>query len=156
MKRNASNVPGAVNLLMVVDASEFEAKETEAMLKAGGVVVGELLRCDSLHQAVCELGLRRVDVVVIDPELSDGCRREAVRAVRSLCDGVVIVLANGGVEDRLDCLRMGADDYLSKSTRTAELLRLSIANSIEKAQADRLVRRIHDNLIKLEKMVPGA
>jgi DNA-binding response OmpR family regulator len=64
-----------------------------------------------------------VDVVLLDLGLPDVDGADVCRAIREAGDTpVIVVSARGEVEDRIQALHLGADDYLVKPFDTGELL----------------------------------
>lgn len=63
------------------------------------------------------------DCIILDLGLPDGNGLEVLRALKGQerTDGVVIVSAKDALEDRLEGLRIGADDYIVKPFHLAEL-----------------------------------
>src|SRR3954447_19298209 len=67
--------------------------------------------------------LAGVDVVLLDLGLPDVDGVDVCRAIREACDvPVIVVSARGEVNDRIQGLHCGADDYLVKPFDTGELL----------------------------------
>jgi DNA-binding response OmpR family regulator len=67
--------------------------------------------------------LAGVDVVLLDLGLPDVDGVDVCRAIREACDvPVIVVSARGEVNDRIQGLDCGADDYLVKPFDTGELL----------------------------------
>jgi two-component system alkaline phosphatase synthesis response regulator PhoP len=77
-------------------------------------------------QALALLATGGVDLVVLDLGLPDVDGLEVLAAAREGHDGrevpVVVLTARSGVEDRIDGLRRGADDYVSKPFSPTELV----------------------------------
>ena len=67
--------------------------------------------------------LAGVDVVLLDLGLPDMDGVDVCREIRAACDvPVIVVSARGEVDDRIQGLHCGADDYLVKPFDTGELL----------------------------------
>lgn len=75
------------------------------------------------NDARMRLNVYEYDCVVLDLMLPGGDGIELLRMVREKRDrvGVIIVSAKGSLEDKLQGLEIGADDYLSKPFHLAEL-----------------------------------
>lgn len=78
----------------------------------------------SLAEARPRLGVENYDVVVLDVNLPDGSGFDLTRAVRAagLPVPILLLTARDAVEDRVEGLDAGADDYLVKPFAHAELL----------------------------------
>ena len=111
---------GPVRVLVVEDF-EVLARSIGAGLRREGMAVDVVL---DGTDAVDRLAGTRYDVVILDRDVpgvhgDDICRR----LVDDGCDSRVLMLtAAGSIEDRVDGLRIGADDYLPKPFAFAELV----------------------------------
>lgn len=108
---------GAV--LVVEDDRELRAVVRRYLERAGHTVHST----GSGAEALAALAAGGVDLVVLDLGLPDIDGREVLAAAR---DGrevpVVILTARSQVEDRIDGLRRGADDYVTKPFSPTELV----------------------------------
>jgi len=75
------------------------------------------------------------DIIVLDLNLPDGNGLEVVKKVKSkgMNTGVIIVSARDSIQNKVEGLELGADDYLTKPFQMAEL----------NARLKSLVRRVH-------------
>lgn len=75
--------------------------------------------------ALAAIREQRFDVVFVDWQMPEMDGLEAVRRIRRMeerrATPIVVVTANARPEDRETCLRAGADEYLAKPVRDAEL-----------------------------------
>lgn len=73
--------------------------------------------------AVDKIGSYDYDCILLDITLPDGNGLELLKQLKSLGkdDGVIIVSAKDSLDDRLEGLNLGADDYLPKPFHMAEL-----------------------------------
>jgi DNA-binding response OmpR family regulator len=107
--------------VLVVEDFEVLARSIGAGLRREGMAVDVVL---DGADAVDRLALTRYDVVVLDRDLpgvhgDDICRRLAGDRAGTR---VLMLTAAGTVEDRVDGLGLGADDYLPKPFAFAELV----------------------------------
>jgi len=107
--------------VLVVDDFEVLARSIGIGLRREGMAVDVVLDGDD---ALAHLAATRYDVVVLDRDLpsvhgDEVCRRLA--AERS-ATRVLMLTAASTVEERVDGLGLGADDYLSKPFDFAELV----------------------------------
>ncbi len=87
----------------------------------------EAMAVDVSHDgagALERIAINRYDVVVLDRDLpvvhgDDVCRR---MADETAAPRILMLTASGGVDDRVDGLTLGADDYLAKPFAFAELV----------------------------------
>jgi len=63
------------------------------------------------------------DIIVLDLNLPDGNGLEVVKKVKSkgMNTGVIIVSARDSIQNKVEGLELGADDYLTKPFQMAEL-----------------------------------
>jgi DNA-binding response OmpR family regulator len=109
-----------MRVLLVEDHEEL-AETVADVLRAEGMAVDVAL---DGRGALDRAGINRYDVVVLDRDLPAMHGDEVCR--RLLADGsesrVLMLTAAGSVEDRVDGLRLGADDYLPKPFAFTELI----------------------------------
>lgn len=84
---------------------------------------------------------QRFDLVVLDLMLPDGHGRDVLRSIRSVDPAVpvIVVSALGEVDDKVDLLDEGADDYLVKPFAFAELAARVRANVRQGQQSTRVL-----------------
>jgi DNA-binding response OmpR family regulator len=107
-------------ILLVEDDGEVAAF-IEAGLAAEGYVVETRSRVEGVVEAVAA---RRHDVVILDRMLPDGDGAELAQALRATGASCLILMltAKDGLGDKLEGLRAGADDYITKPFAFEELL----------------------------------
>lgn len=140
----APSPPGAnvTRILLVEDDPRTVALVTELLEGSGYGVESVRLGAD----AVRLVGAREFDLVVLDinlPDLDGLAVCEEVRAFSAV--PILMLSARGGVDDRVDGLRRGADDYLPKPYDPRELLARieAIARRVDPApEPDRAVLRV--------------
>lgn len=109
-----------MRLLLIEDSARLRALVTEAVRAAGW-------RVDSVAgvaEAEAAVATTQYDVLLLDLGLPDGDGVDFVRARRALRDQtpILAVSARSAVEDRVNALDAGADDYLVKPFNSRELL----------------------------------
>lgn len=74
-------------------------------------------------QALDRIGIYKYDCVLLDINLPDGNGLELLKIIKmkGLEDGVIIVSAKDSLDDKLQGLNLGADDYLAKPFHMSEL-----------------------------------
>jgi len=77
--------------------------------------------CEAARDAICE---NRYDLIILDLGLPDGSGLELLREWRrdDFQEVVLILSARDAVQDRVEGLDLGADDYLAKPFNLTELL----------------------------------
>lgn len=73
--------------------------------------------------AMSKIGTYDYDCILLDLTLPDGNGLIILEQLKKLqkTDGVIIISANGSIEDKIEGLNIGADDYLAKPFHLAEL-----------------------------------
>src|SRR6202011_4844686 len=107
--------------VLVVEDHRRLARALADGLPQEGMAGGGALDGDD---ALAHLGINRYDVVVLDRDLpgvhgDDVCRSLVADGSHS---GVLMLTAAGTLEDRVEGLGLGADDYLPKPFHLAELV----------------------------------
>ena len=77
----------------------------------------------NFNEASQRIGVYNYDCILLDIGLPDGNGLELLKMIkkRGLQDGVIIVSAKDSLDDKLEGLDLGADDYLPKPFHMAEL-----------------------------------
>ncbi|MBX2980610.1 MAG: response regulator transcription factor [Flavobacteriales bacterium] len=106
--------------LLIVEDERSLADDIKAYLDGPGT------RCTiagTVREALDHILDKPFDCVVLDLTLPDGNGLEVLRALKGMgrTDGVVIVSAKDALDDRIEGLRIGADDYIVKPFHLAEL-----------------------------------
>lgn len=75
------------------------------------------------REAACKVDLYEYDVVLLDINLITGSGLDVLKALKedNKSAGVIIISANNSLDDKLEGLDLGADDYLTKPFHLAEL-----------------------------------
>ncbi|WP_415327264.1 response regulator transcription factor [Chryseobacterium sp. MMS23-Vi53] len=75
-------------------------------------------------EAMNKIGTFYYDCIVLDIMLPDGNGLEILKEIKkqNKQDGVIIVSAKNALDDRINGLQMGADDYLTKPFHLSELM----------------------------------
>ncbi len=131
----------AVRVLLVEDDAGVADALAEALQARGHTVSAVIRGSDALHRH------READVILLDLNLPDMHGLDVLRKVRQVSPVPVLVLtASGDERSVVRGLRLGADDYLTKPVRLAELL----------ARMDAVVRRAalssapQDDVVRVE------
>lgn len=109
-----------MRLLLVEDEAELAALLLSGLRNAGFIVDGVA----TIDEADAAMRADSYDIVVLDRRLPDGDGMDFLRALRREQDAtpVLMLTARDAVEDRIDGLQVGADDYVLKPFHMAELI----------------------------------
>ena len=108
-----------MKLLLVEDNIRL-ANDIRQFLADNGFVV-EL--AGTLREASEKMAVYQYDLALIDIGLPDGSGLDLVREIkqRELDTGILIVTAKNAIEDKVEGLELGADDYITKPFHKSEL-----------------------------------
>ena len=82
--------------------------------------------CEAVYgynDALEKIGMYQYDCIVVDINLPDGNGLDLIRFIKnkSISLGIIIISARGSLENRIEGLEIGADNYLTKPFHLAEL-----------------------------------
>lgn len=108
-----------MKILIIEDEKEL-AKNIATYLKEENFI------CEfatTLSEALAKTGIYEYDCILLDLMLPDGEGLEILEALRheNKQEGVIIISAKDAIEDKINGLKLGADDYLSKPFHLSEL-----------------------------------
>jgi len=108
-----------MKILLVEDETMLADNIQHYLLQEGNVC--EI--ASDFMQASEKIELYEYDCVVVDITLPDGSGLDVIRLLKqaNLTSGVVIISAKDSLEDKLEGLQIGADDYLTKPFHLPEL-----------------------------------
>lgn len=108
-----------MNVLIVEDYRDLAQEITDFLSKSGYVCKW----VSSCRAAFEELAVNSYDVMLLDLGLPDGDGFEVLKKVRAQADkmAVIVISARGELNDKIDGLQLGADDYLIKPFALSEL-----------------------------------
>ena len=120
-----------MNILIVEDNKEL-AVEVYDFLCNGGYICKIANTCSD---ALEEVGSNDYDAMLLDLGLPDGDGFEVLKTIRKTKSkmAVIVLTARGELDDRINGLHLGADDYLTKPFALTEL----------SARLFAVIRRIH-------------
>jgi DNA-binding response OmpR family regulator len=107
--------------VLLVEDNERLAGAVAQHLKGAGFAVD---RVGLAAEAAAALATARYDAIVLDLGLPDGDGMRILEATRSRGDGtpILVLTARDGLDDRINGLNAGADDYLLKPFAMGELV----------------------------------
>ena len=108
-----------MKLLIIEDQAELAANIEQYLLKEGYVCE----KAANYQQAINKLGGYNYDLILLDLMLPDGNGLDILRHIRKEFPetGVLIISAKNALEDKINGLEHGADDYLAKPFHLSEL-----------------------------------
>jgi len=117
---NVTISQAVVSVLLVDDDPAFR-RGLAASLKSGGYSVA-LAR--NAEEALTYVRVRPVDIVLLDINMPEIGGIEACQRIRALAprSGIVMLTVRDAVDDKVQALEAGADDYITKPFRLRELI----------------------------------
>jgi two-component system, OmpR family, response regulator len=108
-----------MNILIVEDYKEL-ATELVDYLSKNGYLCKAVSTCDD---ALEEVLVNEYDAMLLDLGLPDGSGFDVLKAVRKSKSkmAVIVITARGELDDKINGLELGADDYLTKPFALTEL-----------------------------------
>jgi DNA-binding response OmpR family regulator len=108
-----------MNVLLVEDYQEL-ANEITDFLTKNGYLCKWVSNCED---ALEEISVNEYDVMLLDLGLPDGDGFDVLKAIRKkqTNTAVIVITARGELNDKIDGLQLGADDYLTKPFALTEL-----------------------------------
>jgi two-component system response regulator TctD len=118
--RGFSEIEAGMRLLLVEDNQRLRELLADSLNRAGYGVDG----VGTMAELLCSVAAVPYDLSIVDLGLPDGDGLMAIRDLRSMGHGmpILVITARGSIEDRVNGLDVGADDYLIKPFNHAELL----------------------------------
>jgi two-component system response regulator QseB len=109
-----------MRILLVEDDRLISSGLTLALKRAGH----EVCATETAKETQDAIGQRSFDLLILDLGLPDGSGLDVLRTIRSsgLSLFVMIVSARDAINDRIEGLNLGADDYITKPFELSELL----------------------------------
>jgi len=108
-----------MKILIIEDEKDMLQNMEDTLLKENYIV--ETAR--DLDEAVSKVGVYDYDCILLDINLPDGSGMEILNFLKEneKAEGVIIVSARNSLDDRIQGLNTGADDYIAKPFHMAEL-----------------------------------
>ncbi len=143
-----------MKVLVIEDNKELAQNITDYLLKEGCVC--EL--SGNYREAIDKLSVFYYDCVVLDIMLPDGNGLDILRFIKSehKNSGILIISAKNALDDKVNGLEIGADDYLTKPFHLPELnARLKAIYRRKFLQGNEILtcNEIHINTSKMETVV---
>jgi two-component system phosphate regulon response regulator OmpR len=137
--------------ILVVDDDDRIRELVKEYLNDNGFTVST---GNSAEEAKIKLGFFKFDLIVLDVMMPGQNGFELTKEIKKTSDVPIILLtAKGEVENRIEGLELGADDYLGKPFEPKELL-LRIKNIVKKNKKINLnkINKIGEAKVDLNKM----
>ena len=110
---------GSMKILVIEDEKGLRESIEEYFTEAGNICE----TASNYRDAISKVSLYSYDCILLDITLPDGNGLEILKYLKqhNNTDGVLIISAKNSLDDRLEGLDLGADDYLVKPFHLSEL-----------------------------------
>jgi DNA-binding response OmpR family regulator len=108
-----------LKILIIEDEQGLRESIEDYFTEAGNICE----TASSFSTALAKVNLYRYDCILLDITLPDGSGLDLLRIIKqnNHSDGILIISAKNSLDDRLEGLDLGADDYLVKPFHLSEL-----------------------------------
>jgi DNA-binding response OmpR family regulator len=136
--------------------------EKEISESISAYFIGEEFLCDTAddyHSAIEKIHLNEYVCILLDITLPNGNGLDILKELKEMdkADGIIIISARNSLDDKIQGLETGADDYLTKpfhlselGARVAAIIRRRSFGGKNKIMLDRLVLDISKKSLKLK------
>ncbi len=133
--------------ILVVDDDDGDRKRIKRVLRQPGLPI-KSTEAASIHEALEACGKCAFDCAIVDYRLTGQDGLAGITALRERFPDMAIIMATGQGDEMVaaEAIKRGASDYIPKSLITANSLRRSIVNAIEKATLLRTVSQQREEL----------
>jgi DNA-binding response OmpR family regulator len=110
-----------LELKLLIIEDEFSLKQSMVDFLTAGSYLCE--SASNYHDALEKIELHEYDCIILDIMLPDGSGLDLLKSLKqnNKSDGVIIISAKGELDDKIEGIEMGADDYLAKPFHLSEL-----------------------------------
>lgn len=135
-----------MKILIVEDELELKVS-METFLKSVGFIVESAI---DFHSAIDKLYVYQYDCILLDINLPGGSGLKILEEIKQkgLTSSVIIISANNTIDDKIQGLSLGADDYLTKPFHLSELnarIKAVLRRNIGNGSSDIIVEEIKLN-----------
>lgn len=151
-----SNHPAPTHSVLLVEDNPADAELVRERLKnASGMSPFYLTRVSTLNEALATLERTGFDVILLDLNLPETNGLETLKRIRSANSTIPLVVLTVNEDEplALEAIKLGAQDYVPKSSMNAVLLSRILHYAIEREKNDRIRR---DSERKYRLFVDGA
>lgn len=127
-----------MKILVTEDHTELLYQISTA-LKSAGYVCEE---SDNFESAKEKIHLYHYDIIIVDVNLPDGSGIDLIKEMKQINPetGIIVITARNSLENKIEGLELGADDYITKPFDLAELIaRIRALSRRKKFQGNSLI-----------------
>ncbi|TZF82267.1 response regulator transcription factor [Pedobacter sp. BS3] len=138
-----------MNVLIIEDEKSLGLEIAEYLAKEG-FIIDMARRKKSAEE---KLFINNYDFILLDLGLPDGDGLDLLKQLKELPnrdDAVIVLTARGALDDRINGLEAGADDYLPKPFALSELLARMHAITRRKHKLEKNEFKVHDFTLNIQ------
>jgi DNA-binding response OmpR family regulator len=137
----------AFNLLLLLEDDPNDVILTKRLLQRSRLPLEQIQVLASIEEGKEAIQQGKVDVVLLDLNLTDSKGLASLRALREVYHGLLIVLTSLDNEEiGLQAIAEGADDYLVKNRLNEQRIREAINYALIRRSRYETLTRLQDNL----------
>jgi DNA-binding response OmpR family regulator len=143
----------ALHTILLVEDDENDVIITKRKIVKAQIQVENLRTARTVAEAIQLITVEKPDIVLLDLNLPDSQGLDTLDGIRSVYDGVVIVLTS--IDNEMigvEAIKHGADDYIVKLQLNEYILSRSIYYALERKKMYRKVDKLATGLEKLEQL----
>lgn len=108
-----------MKILIIEDEHDLSESITDFLISEGHICES----ASSFNEAIDKLSVHDYNCLIVDITLPDGNGLDIIRKVKqqNISCGIIIISAKDSVENKIEGLEIGADDYLAKPFHLSEL-----------------------------------
>lgn len=151
-----SDLPSPTHSILLVEDNPTDAELVRERLKdASGMSPFHITRASTLKEALTILHSKPFDVILLDLNLPETNGLETLKRIRSANSAIPLVVLTVNEDEplALEAIKLGAQDYLPKSSMNAPLLSRILHYAMEREKNERIRR---DSERKYRLFVDGA
>ncbi|NNC78576.1 MAG: hybrid sensor histidine kinase/response regulator [Acidimicrobiales bacterium] len=124
--------------LLLIEDDDVDAERVHRWLDRSPSLNWEILRARTLGEGIELLDQHHPEIALVDLSLPDAGHLDTVRSVTAASPACAVIVQTGeaDLEAPMEALELGAQDYLSKGSLTADLLERSIRYAVTRKRAE--------------------
>jgi len=138
--------------LLLIEDDDVDAERVHRWLGRSSLLNWEILRARTLGEGIELLDQHHPEIALVDLSLPDADHLDTVRSVTAASPSCAVIVQTGEADSEapMEALELGAQDYLSKGSLTADLLERSIRYAVTRKRAEMALHSTQNELAKTD------